>query len=130
MEAVVGVKDCDTNKIAAGHVARTDSANLGNFVAQHAKFGSKLYTDESAAYYVLDPWYDHEFVNHSVAEYVQGQAHTNGFESFWSMLKRAHKGTFHKISPKHLDRYIQEFAARHNLREEDTSTSWRLSRPQ
>ena len=36
------------------------------------------------------------------------------------MLKRAHKGTFHKISPKHLDRYVQEFAARHNLREEDT----------
>ena len=36
------------------------------------------------------------------------------------MLKRAHKGTFHKMSPKHLDRYVQEFAARHNLREEDT----------
>ena len=36
------------------------------------------------------------------------------------MLKRAHKGTFHKMSPKHLDRYVQEFAARHNLRDEDT----------
>ena len=36
------------------------------------------------------------------------------------MLKRAHNGTFHKISPKHLDRYIQEFAGRHNLRNEDT----------
>ena len=47
-------------------------------------------------------------------------AHTNGIESFWSMLKRAHKGTFHKFSPKHLDRYVQEFAGRHNLREQDT----------
>ena len=36
------------------------------------------------------------------------------------MLKRAHTGTFHKLSPKHLDRYVQEFAARHNLRDEDT----------
>ena len=35
-------------------------------------------------------------------------------------LKRAHKGTFHKLSPKHLDRYVQEFAGRHNLRERDT----------
>ena len=36
------------------------------------------------------------------------------------MLKRAHKGTFHKLSPKHLDRYVQEFAQRHNVREQDT----------
>ena len=44
----------------------------------------------------------------------------NGIESLWSMLKRAHKGTFHKLSPKHLDRYVQEFAGRHNIREQDT----------
>ena len=47
-------------------------------------------------------------------------AHTNGIESFWSMLKRAHKGTFHKISAKHLQRYVNEFAGRHNVREADT----------
>jgi hypothetical protein len=47
-------------------------------------------------------------------------AHTNGVESFWSMLKRAHMGTFHKLSPKHLDRYVQEFAGRHNIRDQDT----------
>ena len=46
--------------------------------------------------------------------------HTQGIESFWSMLKRAHKGTFHKISPKHLQRYVNEFAGRHNIREFDT----------
>ena len=39
-------------------------------------------------------------------------AHTNGIESFWAMLKRAHKGTFHKLSPKHLQRYVSEFAYR------------------
>ena len=47
-------------------------------------------------------------------------AHTNGMESFWSMLKRAHTGTFHKMSPKHLNRYVQEFAGKHNIRESDT----------
>lgn len=36
------------------------------------------------------------------------------------MLKRAHKGVFHKMSPKHLDAYVQEFAGRHNMREQDT----------
>ncbi len=55
-----------------------------------------------------------------MGEYVRGQVHTNGVESFWSMLKRAHKGTFHKISSKHLHRYVSEFAGRHNIREFDT----------
>lgn len=41
-------------------------------------------------------------------------------ESFWSMIKRSYTGTFHKISPKHLERYILEFASRHNLRENGT----------
>ena len=47
-------------------------------------------------------------------------AHTNGIESFWSMLKRAHKGTYHKISAKHLQRYVNEFSGRHGVRERDT----------
>ena len=59
-------------------------------------------------------------MKHSLSQYVKGDAHTNGIESLWSMLKRAHKGTFHKISPKHLDRYVQEFAGKHNIREQDT----------
>ena len=36
------------------------------------------------------------------------------------MLKRAHKGTYHKMSKKHLDRYVNEFVVRHNTREHDT----------
>ena len=46
--------------------------------------------------------------------------HTNGIESRWPLLKRVHSGTFHKLSPQHLDRYVQEFAGRHNLRALDT----------
>ena len=56
---------------------------------------------------------------------TRGFAPTNGIESFWSMLKRAHKGTFHKISPKHLDRYVQEFSGKHNVRESGTLAQMR-----
>ena len=74
---------------------------------------SMIYSDEASAYKGLP---NHESVNHSVGEYVKGQAHTNGIESFWALLKRAHIGTYHKISYKHLQRYVNEFAGRHNLR--------------
>ena len=62
-----------------------------------------------------------ESVDHKAGEYVRDDGvSTNGIESFWSMLKRGHVGTFHKISPKHMDRYVQEFAGRHNARDADT----------
>ncbi|MYH56978.1 MAG: transposase [Boseongicola sp. SB0675_bin_26] len=62
----------------------------------------------------------HEAVNHSVGEYVREMAHTNGMESFWSMIKRGYIGTFHHFSAKHLQRYVTEFAGRHNMRDLDT----------
>ena len=64
--------------------------------------------------------YQHEAVKHSAGEYVRGQAHTNGVESFWALLKRAIVGTFHHVSERHLARYVIEFAACHNLRPLDT----------
>ena len=63
---------------------------------------------------------DHEAVKHSLSEFVKGDVHTNGIESLWSMLKRAHQGAFHELSPKHLDRYVQEFASPQDVREFDT----------
>ena len=51
---------------------------------------------------------------------VNRQAYTNGMESFWAMLKRGYHGTFHHLSEKHLERYVAEFAGRHNVRDLDT----------
>ena len=117
--AIVGIKDRASNKVRAKVVENTDAATLQGFVIDHAAPGAQVYTDEAAAYQSLP--FPHETVKHSVAEYVRDQAHTNGVESFWATLKRAHKGVFHKMSPKHLNRYVQEFAGKHNCREEGTA---------
>ena len=77
-----------------------------------------MYTDDAYGYRGVPR--KHEAVVHSTREYVRGDAHTNGIESFWAGLKRAHKGTYHWWSVKHLDRYVAEFAGRHNLRPYDT----------
>ena len=53
-------------------------------------------------------------------KYVRGKAHANGVESSSAVLKRAHKGVFHKIRAKHLNRYVTEFAGKHNVRDLDT----------
>ena len=118
--AVVGAKDRKTGKVKAQVVENADVETLQGFVLDNVLFGTPLYTDDNKAYAGLKYIYDLETVRHSVGEYVNGQAHTNGIESFWSMLKRAHKGTFHKISKKHLHRYVNEFAGRHNIRDLDT----------
>ena len=55
-------------------------------------------------------------------EYIREMAHTNGMESFWSMLKRGYQGTFHHMSVQHLRCYVNEFAGRHNMRDADTIT--------
>ena len=117
--AVVGAKDRESNQVSASVVQGTDRETLQGFVQDHAKAGAKVYTDDHAAYHGL-PGFQHESVRHSVGEYVREQAHTNGIESFWAMLKRGYEGTYHKRSMKHLGRYVGEFSGRHNDRTSDT----------
>ncbi len=121
--AVVGIKDRETNQVRAKVTERVDAEHLQGFVVDNTKPGAKVYTDDATAYDSLP--FPHESVRHSVSEYVNEMAHTNGVESFWATLKRAHKGTFHKLSPKHLNRYVQEFAAKHNMRDSGTLAQMR-----
>jgi len=116
--AVVGAKDRKTNQVAAKAVTSTNKDILQGFVKRHSAKDATVYTDDAPVYDSLP--LDHKAVKHSVAEYVRGQAHSNGIESFWAVLKRAHKGTFHKLSPKHLNRYVTEFAGKHKVRALDT----------
>jgi len=121
--AVVGAKDRKTGKINAKVVDRTDKETLHGVVAEYVAEGGVVYTDEARAYEGL---LNHESVKHSLGEYVRGLAHTNGIESFWSMFKRGFYGTYHKMSKKHLNRYVTEFVKRNNMRENDTVEQMRL----
>ena len=58
----------------------------------------------------------HQSVNHSIGEYVRGDAHTNTIEGYFSILKRGITGTYHHVSPQHLKRYLAEFDFRYNER--------------
>lgn len=121
--AVVGVKDRETNKVRARFTQGTGAKDLMPCVEENVGFGATVYTDDAKAYgplVHLVNGYTHTAVKHSVGEFVSEQAHTNGIESFWAVLKRGHVGVYHKMSPKHLDRYVSEFAGRHNMRELDT----------
>ena len=64
--------------------------------------------------------YRHGAVAHGIGEYVRERVHTNGIESFWSLMKRGYYGTYHQMSPYHLHRYVDEFEGRHNQQGMDT----------
>ena len=118
---VIGARERESKRIKARHIKRTDADTLVGFVEKTTLPPATVYTDERAGYKSIPPlFYRHQVVNHSVKEYVRGMAHTNGVESFWAMLKRGYKGTYHRMSPKHLHRYVNEFAGRHNIRDLDT----------
>lgn len=117
--AVIGAKERD-GKVRARVISRTNTASLDSFVRENVQPGATVFTDEHSGYRHLSTSYQHQSVRHGVGEYVNGMAHTNGIESFWAMLKRGYKGTYHKMSAKHLSRYVIEFAGRHNVRDLDT----------
>ena len=118
--AIVGARDRATGRIKAEVVNDTTRFTLVPFVARRTHYGASVFTDDNSAYRDLGRIYNHQTVKHSVAEYVRGMVHTNGIESFWAVLKRAHKGVYHKMSVKHLHRYVTDFAGRHDIRELDT----------
>lgn len=101
------------NEVEATVISGVSMRDLQESVMRRISAGNEIFTAAVATYKGLP---NHEPVNHTVGEYVNGEAHTNGIESFWGLLKRTHTGTFHKISYKHLQRYVNEFVGRHNLR--------------
>ena len=110
---VAGVLDRATNTVSAAVVPDTRRATLDPFVRDRIADGATVYTDENPAY---DKLPNQQAVADGRGEYVRGDCHINGAESFWAVLKRGYKGIHHKMSPKHLQRYLHEFAGRHNLR--------------
>jgi transposase-like protein len=86
-------------------------------IEQHVERGANVYTDSLPSYGILNDDYIHGVIDHAET-YVDGQVHTNGCENFWSLLKRALKGTYVSVEPFHLFRYLDEQAFRFNNRVE------------
>ena len=116
---VAGARERRSKKIKAKVVKGTDRVILRAFVRQVAKLGTVLHTDQAPAYDRI-PGFPRHAVNHTALEFVRGDITTNGIESFWSMFKRGFMGTYHLMSAKHLQRYVNEFSGRHNVRMQDT----------
>ena len=93
-------------------------ATLHDFVERTVADGAEaIYTDELASYMgVGDEDTRHETVNHSAEEWVVGDCHVNSVENVWSLFKRSIMAAFHKVSAKHLDRYLEELEWRFNNR--------------
>ena len=102
-------------------VVNANKTEIIAFIEDNVAKGATVYTDESPFYKGLSKkGYNHHTVNHSKGEYVRKGVSTNSIESFWANFKRGYYGTHHHISPKHLQRYINEFAARQSVRKIDT----------
>jgi len=109
---VIGMLD-EHGTVIAKPIKDTTAKTLQGFIYANVKAGSTVVTDEFASYKGMNS-YQHKTVNHSVGEYVRDQAHINGIESFWALLKRGYCGIYHHMSEKHLHRYVNEFSFRHN----------------
>ena len=114
--AVFGAVERD-GTIKAKHVKSTGARVLLPEIDKGVSKGSTIYSDEWQAYKTLKRrGYTHTTVNHSALEYVRGDAYTNTIEGFWSQMKRSIDGTYHAVSPKYLQSYVNEFAFRYNHR--------------
>ena len=111
-QAVLGMRERAGGKVVAQPVAGTAAKDLTPPIVANVEAGSRLYTDEHSAYKSMP--YAHESVAHGAGQYVAGDVHTNGIESFWAMVKRCYIGTHHWWSHKHSKRYIEACAFRQN----------------
>lgn len=112
---VIGMKERGGN-VKAIVVENRTKETIIPIVYENVKLDSTVMTDEYMAYQNLDKHFEHYTVNHSAKEFVNGMAHTNGIENFWSHLKRGIDGIYHSISKEHLQSYVDEFVLRFNTR--------------
>ncbi len=105
-QAVMGMRECQ-RKVKAAPVASEDKETIQGAVKAHIQPGSSVYTDEHRGYKVIGGMcYDHQTVNHSAKEFVNGVAQTNRIEFVWAVMKRGFHGVYHHWSVKHRAQYI------------------------
>jgi transposase-like protein len=113
--AVLGMRERGAKgRTKAMPVSGTDKESLQSEIKAAVEPGAMLHTDEHKGYLGLAPTYGHETIDHSAKEYARGNVTTNSVESVWAVMKRGLHGVYHHASPKHLHRYVDEFAFRLN----------------
>jgi len=100
-------------------VANRSAGELQTFIrTEVADAADAIHTDDYIGYNELgDADTKHHTVNHRAKEYVRGEVHTNSIESVWSLFKRSLIGSYHQLSTKHLDAYLDELEWRYNNRD-------------
>ncbi len=116
-QAVMGLIERE-GRVEARPIPTASKKILVGVVQERVAPGTKVYTDEYAAYKSVGKTHRHETVRHIALEWVRGDVHTNTIENFWSLFKRGLIGSFHRVSEKHLPRYLDEFTYRQNHRKE------------
>ncbi len=120
-EVVMGVlrrsTETEPSRAVAGHIPNTKKGTVQAVVRAVVEEGATLHTDALMSYAGLGVDYDHHFVDHAV-EFVRDNVHTNGLENFWSLFKRALKGTYVSVEPAHLNNYVVEQTFRFNERKD------------
>jgi transposase-like protein len=102
-------------RMKAKAVAETTARSVYSFIRHNVEVGATLHTDEAAVYRPLNGlYYRQRSINHGLGEYVRDGVTTNGIESVFAVMKRGLIGVYHHASPKHLGRYVNEFAFRLN----------------
>ena len=115
---VVGAIERDGRIVLQVAEDRTRKTLHGFIAKATAPDTEAIMTDDWPAYDgIADHDTRHETVNHSLEEYVRGNVHTNTIENVWSLLKRSIIGSYHKVSLKHLDAYLDELEWRFNNRD-------------
>jgi hypothetical protein len=97
-------------------IDRATTDNLDGFAHAVIQPGAKVSTDEHSGYRHLGRTFEHGVVSHSAGEYSRDGVHTNSIEGYWALLKRQIVGIHHYVTPKHLNRYVNESTWRFNLR--------------
>ncbi len=111
--AIFGVLERD-GRVYAVPVKDTSGKTILPIVEAVVSKNSTIYSDEYRPYRSLRKNFKHDFVKHNAGEYARGRVHTNTIEGFWSQLKRNITGTYHSVSRKHLERYVNEATFKYN----------------
>jgi hypothetical protein len=121
-QAVLGIKDRKTGQVKATVIYQRDGESMVKYVQEYVELGGIVCTDDARNLLYIGNHYSQIRVNHSAKQYVDGFAHTNGIENFWSHLKRGIDGIYHWVSVPHLQSYIDEYTLRFNTRTFSTSS--------